>query len=109
MVEVERRASQRLRAALAVGIDGETRRHRFGISRDASATGILIATPSHFEAGEELALTVFFGLKETKRVKGRVIRVETNPFDSTEPWRYRLALQFYAPLPEIQERAAALG
>lgn len=106
---VERRESPRTRAALPVNIDGQARKHRFGISRDTSATGMLLATPSRFEIGEELALTVYFGLKEQRSVRGRVIRVETNPLYSTEPWRYRLALAYLEPSPELQERCAKLA
>jgi hypothetical protein len=107
MPDVERRESPRTRAVLAVGIDGQVRKHRFGISRDTSATGMLLATPSRFEVGEELALTVFLGVHEQRSVRGRVIRVETNPLKSSEPWRYRLALAYAEPSPELQERCAS--
>jgi len=96
-MDVERRTSPRTRIAVPVGIDGRTRKQRFGISRDASATGMLIATPSKFEVGEELALTLFVGVEERKQVRGRVIRVETNSVRSTELWRYRLALEYAEP------------
>ncbi len=101
MVDVERRASPRNRVTIAVGIDGTVRKHRFGISRDASATGMLLATPSRFEVGEELALTVFLGVSERRHVRGRVIRVEVCPMRSAETWRYRLALQYIGPTPDL--------
>ncbi len=106
---VERRTSPRIRAALPVNIDGSVRKRRFGISRDTSATGMLLATPSKFEIGEELALTVYFGVQESRAVRGRVIRVETNPLDSAETWRYRLALAYLERSPELQERCAQLA
>ncbi len=105
---VERRASPRTRVTIAVGIDGSVRKHRFGVSRDASATGMLVATPSRFEVGEELALTVFLGVSERRHVRGRVIRVEVCPMRSAEMWRYRLALQYSEPvgdLPAVLGRA----
>ncbi len=105
-MEVERRESPRTRTTVAVAIDGQVRKHRFGVSRDLSATGMLLATPSKFEVGEELALTVYLAGNVSRSIHGRVTRVEINPYQSNEPWRYKLALVYDEPDPDLRERCA---
>ncbi len=105
-MHLERRVSPRTQTAVAVEIDGQVRKHRVGVSRDTSATGMLVATPSKFEVGEELTLTVYIDAKDRRSVHGRVTRVEINSPESDEPWRYRLAFAYDQPAPELQERCA---
>ena len=96
-MESDRRTSTRMPAIIAVEIDGRDRKGRLGVTRDASQTGFLMASPSRFDLGEELDLKLYLG-REVKRVRGRVARVETNSPRSTEMWRYRLAIQLIEPL-----------
>ncbi len=96
-MESDRRASQRQAAIVAVEIDAPSRTGRVGVTRDASATGMLMTTPSRFEVGDELALTLFL-MGDRAKVRGRVIRVETTRARSNEVWRYRLAVEFIEPL-----------
>lgn len=96
-MESERRTSIRQPATVAVEIDGQQRKGRLGITRDASRTGMLMATPSRFEIGEEFSLTLYLG-NNTERVRGRVRRIETTSPRSNEMWRYRLAVEFVEPL-----------
>ena len=96
-MESDRRTSTRMPATIAVEIDGQSRKGRLGVTRDASQTGLLMATPSRFDIGEELDLKLYVG-HDIKHVRGRVARIETNPPRSTEMWRYKLAIQLIEPL-----------
>jgi len=99
-MHAERRHAERKAAFVAVEIDGEKRKGRVGMTRDASRTGVLVATPSRFEVGDALRLTLFVGVHERATVSGKVIRVETTNVRSNELWRYRLAVAFDAALDE---------
>jgi len=107
-MNAERRESPRTQTAVAVEIDGQMRKHRLGVSRDTSATGMLLATPSKFEVGERLTLQVYLSSSDRRSIRGRVTRVEINSAESNEPWRYRLALAYDEPAPDLQERCASL-
>jgi hypothetical protein len=96
-MDSDRRFSTRRPTIIAVEIDGTERKGRLGVSRDTSQTGMLMATPSRFEIGEELSLKLFVN-HTCEEVRGRVIRVETTPMKGNEIWRYRLAVEFTEPL-----------
>ena len=95
---MNRRVEERFATYVAVEIEGEGKRARFGVTRDASSGGMLVATPSRFEVGTELTLR----LHDTDgphvvSVKGTVVRVDVSIATSDEPWRYRLAVRFDDP------------
>lgn len=96
----ERRGGNRVRAFFAVELSSEQKAGRAAIARNASEGGLLVVTPSRFQAGDKVKLTVYAGDKNEK-VSGRVMRVEENPVDSVEMWRFRLAIALEdATLPE---------
>lgn len=96
----ERRRISRTHAVFAVKIDSDKRRGRLGVVRDASEKGILIVTPSSFQPGERLNLTVFAGDEEFE-VSGTVARLDENDVSSSEPWRWRVAISLEQSLPPI--------
>jgi len=94
-----RRGTPRIPAILAVELSSSSKPGRCGVTRNASGKGLLIVTPSRFSVGDELKLSVHVG-KQSGRVGARVVRVEENGRDSSEVWRYRLAVELDGTLPE---------
>jgi hypothetical protein len=97
-VRDDRREQPRLAAVLAVGLASDTKGGRHGVTRDLSAKGLLIVTPSHFVKGDRLKIKVHAGDHDMD-VVGRVTRVDENPISSPELWRYRLGVELEQPLP----------
>ena len=108
----ERRAERRYRVTLPVAIAAggpakDPPFERIGLSRDASASGVLFNTRSCFAPGDEIDLTLHLSAAEERRVRGRVVRVETVPRDSDFLWRYLTAVRFVEPLPELVTKLEA--
>jgi hypothetical protein len=94
----DRRTKPRTAAVLAVALESETKNGRHGVTRDLSAKGLLIVTPSHFTKGDRLKIKVHTGNAGVD-VVGRVTRVDENPISSPELWRYRVGVELDEPLP----------
>ena len=102
----DRRTAQRVSALFAVELSSARKRGRFGVTRDASARGLAIVTPSQFEVGERLALAVYAAGGNAAHVEARVVRVDENPIGSPETWRFRLAVELDEALPsKVLDRA----
>ena len=97
-VRDDRRQKPRTAAVLAVALESDTKGGRHGVTRDLSAKGLLIVTPSHFTKGDRLKIKVHAGTVGVD-VIGRVTRVDENPISSPELWRYRLGVELDTPLP----------
>lgn len=96
----DRRGEPRTAAVLSVDLASDTKGGRLGVTRDLSATGLLIVTPSHFTKGDRLKIKVHAGGSEVGvDVCGRVTRVDENPISSPELWRYRVGIELDNPLP----------
>jgi hypothetical protein len=98
-VRDDRRGEPRTAAVLSVDLASETKGGRLGVTRDLSATGLLIVTPSHFTKGDRLRIKVHSGSDTELDVCGRVTRVDENPVSSPELWRYRVGIELDKPLP----------
>jgi hypothetical protein len=98
-VRDDRRGEPRTAAVLSVALDSETKGGRLGVTRDLSATGLLVVTPSHFTKGDRLKIKVHSGAGTGVDVIGRVTRVDENPISSPELWRYRVGIELDCPLP----------
>jgi hypothetical protein len=97
----------RMPVILAVELSSKAKPGRCGVTRNASGKGLLIVTPSRFAVGDQLDLAVHVG-KSTGRAAARVVRVEENGKESTETWRYRLAVELDGTLPDdLLEEARA--
>ncbi len=97
-VRDDRRGTPRHAAVLAVALESDAKPARHGVTRDLSATGLLIVTPSQFAKGDRLKIKVHAG-KVGLDVVGRVTRVDENPISSPELWRYRVGVALDEPLP----------
>lgn len=93
MTNEDRRNTERVEALVVVqlGEDG-----RYGVTRDASDRGLLVATPVRYEPGDRLQIAVQDDAG-VFRADARVVRVEETP--PTETWRYRVALELDERLP----------
>ncbi|GAB4210013.1 MAG: hypothetical protein OHK0013_30120 [Sandaracinaceae bacterium] len=73
------------------------------VSYDVSTGGLLMATGGKVDVGTELTVSFRTSVDAPEnRVKGHVVRVERNPPSVDSRWRYRLALAFDEPQPEIE-------
>jgi hypothetical protein len=91
----ERRSAVRRTALVPVQIDTPTRSARLGVTRDVSESGALIASSSPFEIGEPTWLTLQVSMRETVRIRGRIVRLELG---SADLFRYNVAVRFDQPL-----------
>jgi hypothetical protein len=103
----ERRRYLRQRLFVPVEIDGEKKKDRIGVARNASACGMLFGTPSHFEVGERVTLRLALHPKVSERVtvSGRIVRVAV---DDAADWFARLvAVKFDQELPKLSSASDA--
>lgn len=105
MTTEERRKEERIQAYRAVELSSAEKARRCGVTRNASRGGLLIATPSRFAPGDDLAIDLHLdGGVET--VRGRVVRVEVTPPDAGEAWRFWVAVHLDPAIsPELLEEA----
>ena len=101
--EANRRAAERQEAVIVVALDHDG---AFGVTRDVSKTGLLIATRFRYATGDEIELTINRP-DGPLRANGTVVRVEDTP--PPAEWRYRIAVQIDIQLPTeaIQDGALA--
>ena len=83
----------------AVILECGARTDRVGVTRNVSAQGLLVNTPSLFAVGESLKVAVLGQTLHPSLAMGRVVRVEESAPMSTDPWRYRLAVALDTELP----------
>jgi len=90
---------------LPIGIDGEGRPNRIGVSRDASLQGLLISTGSKFSVGERLTLRIRLAENRGEvMVRGKVVRVENETGKSAMVYPYRVAVQLDRPVHALQRQ-----
>jgi len=89
---------------LPIGIDGEGRPNRIGVSRDASLQGVLISTGSKFEVGERLSLRIRLSDNRGEiKVQGKVVRVENEAGESAVMFPFRVAVALERPVHALQQ------
>ena len=104
MAEDERRAGERFEAIVVLQLDEEG---RYGVSRDISERGLLVATRQELRAGERLNVVVH-GKGESLPRTARVVRVQRTP--PKEEWPFLVGLELDEPLPkEIIEQGTRVA
>jgi len=93
-----KRSSTRHVGIAVVTFDANESDGRYGITRNLSEKGLLIATRTRIEVGERLTLTIRAPGVEL-RAEGHVLRVEKT--DPSEPWPFRVAVALDTPLPAV--------
>lgn len=99
--EQNRRVSERQEAVIVVALDHDG---QFGVTRDVSETGLLIATRCKYSVGDEIELTIHQPSGPLE-ANGTVIRVEEPP--PPAEWRYRIAVRIDIRLPDEAITAGA--
>lgn len=96
LVRDDRRGTPRTPAVLPVAIesDGRGARALHGVTRDLSAKGLLVVTPTRFSKGDRIKIRM-----NDLDMMGRVTRVDENPISSPELWRYRVGVALDDELP----------
>ena len=99
---MERRANARYDIWLPLEID--VLREGIAVSHDASKNGMLIVTASQPDVGTKVVITFRLPPGETssRSVKATVVRVGPNEKDPNGIWPHAVAVQFEAPVPELE-------
>lgn len=83
---------------------------RSALIRDLSVTGALLLTRARVAVGDVIKLSLYLreGL-EPRNLTARVVRHERRTGEMVHPWTKTVAVQFDAPLPELEDEARALA
>ena len=98
-VREDRRRTPRTPAVLAVALESDAKGARHGVTRDLSAQGLLLVTPTRYAKGDRIKIKVQQPSGVGLDVVGQVMRVDENPISSPELWRYRVGVKLDEPLP----------
>lgn len=99
-----KRKHARARLCLAVGLDGQEQRSAVGVTRDASASGLMLVSSRRFSPGEQLVLQIRRGEdRPAIEAVGTVVRVERDRTDAAQFFPWRIAIQLREPLEQLGE------
>jgi hypothetical protein len=105
----ERRAARRFGLWIPVQIASGPEVRMLAVSRNISWSGALMIVGASMDVGEQVELTLQLpGSAEERQLKGEIVRVETNDDDPDGLWRYRLAVKFDEPVPDLEPAFEAL-
>lgn len=98
---MERRSHPRQDLNVPLRIDTETRRDRFGITRNVSVRGVQFHSPSAFTVGDRIEVSLYgLGLEcSNARTAGTVVRVERNTWDPRSAFPHITAVALDADIP----------
>lgn len=98
----DRRTARRYVLWLPVQIESGSDR-MLAVSRNVSFGGALVIAGASLEIGSAIELRLQFpGSAEDRVLGGEIVRVEENEEDPDGLWRYRLAVRFDEPVPELE-------
>ena len=95
----ERRRAARIPVSIPTRIDTELYEDRFGMARDLSITGALLATPNRLRIGDRASLAFRLPSGRAAVMPGQIVRLQLDTDDETGVARYLAAIHFTAPLP----------
>jgi len=98
---MDRRDNERRRINVPLRIDSDDRKDRFGITRNISTLGVQFHSPSSYEIGDRLDLSLY-GLGSATvdaRSTGTVVRVERNTWDPQSVFPHITAVHLDAEIP----------
>ena len=106
----ERRRAARHAVQLPAEIEAGSGDVRNAVTRDGSATGLLMLTQGKLEPGQNVTIRCFFGESgELVVVQGTVVRQEALSADLYSLYRSRVAVQVQAPNSELEEHLDSLA
>jgi len=100
----ERRTSERHAAYIGAEIDIGEGPVRAAITRDGSATGIMLLTRADLEPGQAVKLNVFLVEGNTRTVTGKVVRQEILDSQENSLWRTKVAIALDEPDAELASK-----
>jgi hypothetical protein len=78
-----------------IRLDTERKTERFGVSRNVSASGMLLRTRSRFNIGDRIGLTFRFASDSSdRRLDGEVVRLERDHADTSGIFPRHVAVKF---------------
>ena len=99
---MERRDKERYRVWFPMTVVTEAGDEGTAITYDVSSGGLLMACPGALDVGARVTLRFKIEEEDEERVIGAsILRLEPNPGGET-PWRFRMAVQFDEPHPELE-------
>lgn len=97
----DRRTAPRHAAYIGAEIDTGEGAVKAAITRDGSATGLLLLTRADLEPGQTVKLAVFFDEGEARTLTGKVVRRDSLDLDENTLWRCKVAVELDRPEPEL--------
>jgi hypothetical protein len=83
---------------------------RSALIRDLSVSGALLLTRASLQVGDPVKLALYLGDEpEPYPAQGRVVREERRIGERAHPWTKSVAVQFDAPLTELEPQIKALA
>lgn len=74
------------------------------ITRDVSASGVLVVAAAEFEVGSTVKVTLAVPGSDSERVvSGTIVRVEPNEADSEGLWRHKVAVSFDEKVEQLDD------
>jgi len=106
----ERRVATRRPAHLVAEIETGGERLGCGVSRDASASGLLLLARTDLAAGTRVMLRVWVpGEDEPRELGGEVVRRETLHPGESAIWKFKLAVSLDEPPVDLEQIIDALA
>ena len=105
----DRRRAPRYPLSTPVEIDGKERKHRIGVTRDASVFGIQVISRSRFDIGQKIVVRFRVGSPgaSTEEVEGRVVRHLIDA--EADLWPHVMGVVFERPLAHLANDIAYAG
>ena len=99
---MERRANERYSVWFPMTVVTDDGEEGTAITFDVSATGLLMACAGRLNVDDHVVLSFqLTGDEAPRRVEATVRRVEEQT-DEAGPWRFRMAVQYDSPRPELE-------
>jgi hypothetical protein len=100
---MERREKERYRVWFPMTVVTDDGEEGTAITYDVSASGLLMACPGRLAVGAHVTLRFKVSEDEPqeREVAAEIVRVEENAGEEG-PWRYRMAVRFDAPQPDLE-------
>jgi len=97
----ERRVSARHTLWVPIEIKQGEEIQMLAVSRNISETGVLVIVGAKLEVGGRVDLKLQVPGQSDEKLAGEIVRVEVNEDDPDGLWRYRLAIHFDTPVPQL--------
>jgi hypothetical protein len=105
----DRRAAERHNVYIGAEIEAGQGPVRSAITRDGSATGLLLLTRAKLDIGQQVKINVFLNEGEQRAVEARVVRQEPLDSDENALWRQKVAVEMIAPDADLAQKLEELA